>query len=399
MIEILFLICVGLIIYIYFGFPLLLLVFVWIKELFIKSDRLTAGISDFYPSVTLLISAYNEEKIIEQKIRNSLELVYPESLLEIVVTADGSDDQTPEIVKSFLERGVKLLYHPDRRGKMAAINRAMPFTQGEIVVFSDANNMYHPDAIKELVSPFRDPKVGGTNGAKYIVEGDGVLGEAEGLYWRYESYIKKLETRLISSTAVAGEIFAIRKELFEPPPDNIINDDFFMAMRLVKRGYKVHYSHSAKSYERVSPTARDEVARRARINAGRYQAIFLSHMLLPISRPMLIWQVVSHKYFRLFVPFFMIGAFITNLILVGFNHTSDLNIFLTRPVAIIFLILQIMFYASSLIFSKFRNDNFLLKVLYLPTFLVNSNFAGLIGAVRYVTKKQSTKWERVSRRD
>jgi len=399
MIELVFWLCVTIVLYSYFGFPLILQLLVLMKELYKKPGQRLAEGEHFWPMVTLLISAYNEEKVISDKIKNSLAINYPKDKLEILITSDGSDDSTPEIVNQFISEGVRLLHQPERRGKMAAINRAMPETNGEIIVFSDANNMYDSEAVKYLVTPFLDPKVGGTNGAKYIIEGDGALGEAEGLYWRYESQIKKLETRLVSSTAVAGEIFAIRRELFERPPDNIINDDFYMAMRLIKRGYNIHYAHQAKSFERVSPTAQDEVKRRARINAGRYQAVFSSGKLLPFSRPLITWQVISHKYFRLLVPFAMLGALISNLILVvAYKHLVTSG-FMTVPVAAWLLFFQVLFYLSALVYPFIRKGTILANVLYLPTFLINSNFASLIGALRFISNQQSTKWERVSRRD
>jgi len=399
MIELVFWISLAIVLYTYFGFPLILQLLVLIKKRFKRSQNLPDDKQKFWPRVTLLISAYNEEKVIEEKILNSLAINYPKTKFEILITSDGSDDGTPEIVKKFESKGVRLLHQPERRGKMAAINRSIPETTGEIIVFSDANNMYDPEAVRHLITPFIDPKVGGTNGAKYILEGDGALGEAEGLYWRYESQIKKLETQLVSSTAVAGEIFAIRRELFERPPDNIINDDFYMAMRLIKRGFNIHYAEQAKSYERVSPTAQDEVKKRARINAGRYQAVFASGKLLPFTRPLITWQVVSHKYFRLLVPFAMLGAFISNLILVILYSSVATSGFMTVSMAAVLLLIQGIFYLSALIYPFIRKGTILANVLYLPTFLINSNFASLIGALRYFSNQQSTKWERVSRRE
>jgi len=399
MIEFLFWACVASILYAYFVFPIILQLLVFVKERLTRTHKPSEEATNFWPSVTLLISAYNEEKVIADKIKNSLALNYPSEKLEILITSDGSDDSTPGIVKSFESDGVRLLHKPERRGKMAAINRAMPETRGEIVVFSDANNMYDPEAIRNLIIPFIDPNVGGTNGAKHILKGDGALGEAEGLYWRYESQIKKLETRLVSSTAVAGEIFAIRRELFEKPPDNIINDDFYMAMRLIKRGFNIHYADQAKSYERVSPTAQDEVKRRARINAGRYQAVFASGKLLPFSRPLITWQVISHKYFRLLVPFAMLGAIISNFLLVIFHSGIATSDFMTAEIAAWLLMLQGLFYLSAWVYPSIPKGTIFSDLLYLPTFLINSNFASLIGALRYFSNQQSTKWERVSRRD
>ena len=177
------------ILYTYAGYPLLL-------ALLARTRRKPAPYPAAQPLVTLLIAAYKEEAVIARKLDNSLELDYPRERLQILVAADGSDDRSAEIVQGYADHGVELNYTPERGGKMAAINRAMPNARGEIVVFSDANNMYDPRAIRELIAPFADPKVGAVTGAKTIVQDEGGLSESEGLYWKYESFIKKQETRL-----------------------------------------------------------------------------------------------------------------------------------------------------------------------------------------------------------
>ncbi len=321
---------------------------------------------------------------------------YPKERLQILVAADGSNDRTAEIVQQFAGRGVELLYQPERRGKMAAINRAMSQARGEIIVFSDANNLYQPDALSALAAPFNDPQVGAVSGAKHVVRGDGALGESEGLYWKYESLIKRQETRLGSCTGVSGEILAIRKVLFQTPPAYVINDDFYIAMQVIRQGYRLIYTPAARSYERVSPTAQDEIARRSRIIAGRYQAIWLSPQYLTWRNPWIIWQVVSHKFLRPLVPLAMIGAFIANLWVVLFPPAnSSLPLFaLTAPFSSLFLGLQIFFYLLAWLGGRFPSNKF----LYLPAFLVNSNLAALIGLYRFLTRKQTSLWQRVARR-
>ena len=195
---------------------------------------------------------------------NSLALDYPRDLLQILIAADGSDDGTDSVVREFAQRGVELSFDPQRNGKMAAINRAMKTVRGEIVVMSDANNLYSSGTLRALVAPFQDASVGASGGAKKILQGDGALGSSEGLYWKYESWIKKQETRLGCTTGAAGEAFAIRHSLFVPPPSGIINDDFYMMMTVIKRGYRMIYVPEAESYERVSLTSADEVERRTR---------------------------------------------------------------------------------------------------------------------------------------
>ncbi len=383
--------------YTYFGYPLLIALLAKIRAP-LPLKRTSA------PPVTLLIAAYNEELVIESKIRNSLSLEYPPGKLQILVVTDGSADQTPEIVKKFGKEGVELLHNPERRGKMAAINRAMPHARGEIIVFSDANNYYQPDTLINLTAPFGDDKVGAVSGSKVIDRGDGNLGASEGLYWKYESFIKKQESRLGSCTSVAGEIFALRKELYIPPPNNIINDDFYIGMQAIRQGYRLVYVPEARSFERVSPSARDEIIRRTRINAGRYQAISLASQVLPRS-PLLVWQIISHKFMRPLVPFFMIAAALFNLLLIVFPFSAKgifaRGFYLSPPLAQIVLLLQALFYMLAWIGGRLANQketSRLARLLYLPSFLTNSNFAALKGFFQFLRGKQSHIWERAQRR-
>ena len=222
----LFWISVFFIIYVYLGYPLLL-------TLFARVSKRSAEYPAYKPDVTLLIAAYNEQGFIARKLENSLAFDYPVENLQILVVADGSDDRTVEIVQAFSLRGVELTYQPERRGKMAAINRALPEVRNEIIVFSDANNLYDNNTLSELIKPFSDPNVGVVSGSKNILIDKDALTHADSLYWRYESFIKEQETHLSSCTGVSGEILAVRRSLFRPPPDNIINDDFFIAMKIV----------------------------------------------------------------------------------------------------------------------------------------------------------------------
>ena len=207
--------------YVYAGYPLVIAFLARMK----KKGR---NDSDFLPETTLLIAAYNEEKCIAEKLENSLALDYPREKLQIIVAADGSSDRTPEIVREFSDRGVELAYIPERGGKMAAINRAMQSVRGDIIVFSDANNMYEPQAIRILMAPFGDAVVGATTGAKLIVQDGRRLSAAEGLYWRYESWIKENETIVASCSSAVGEMLAVRRKLFIAPPKEIINDDHYV---------------------------------------------------------------------------------------------------------------------------------------------------------------------------
>jgi len=377
------------IVYVYFGYPMAL-------GILASTRSRHYPLPNYEPTVTLLIAAYNEDTVIAAKIENSLLLDYPREKLQILVTADGSTDDTVKIVSRYKVHGVELSYNPERRGKMAAINSAMIGARGEIIIMSDANNLYDPQTVRELVSPFAVASVGAASGSKHILEGDGRLGESEGLYWKYEDWIKKQETRLVSCTAASGEIFSFRRVLYSPPPDKIINDDFYMMMRIVKQGYTVAYVPQAKSYERVSMSAHDEIERRTRIVAGRFQAIALAGSLLPWRSPLIVWQVISHKFLRPLIPFFMILAFAGNLSLVIWPIDSAMLSWLPAfsPYWLFFL-LQCSFYLLALLGNWIP----LPKVLYLPTFLVNSNMAALLGFFRFVMRRQTALWKRAQRRE
>lgn len=378
------------ILYVYFGYPLLVALLARFRPARLPELK-------ELPFVTLLVAAYNEEKVIASKLENSLALDYPREKLQILVAADGSSDRTPEIVRQFEAQGVELNYIPERNGKMAAIVRAMPRARGSIVVISDANNMYNAQAIRELVKPYGDPKVGATTGAKLILEDERQLSFAEGFYWKYESWIKENETRLSTCTSAVGEMLSIRKELFQPPTRKIVNDDRYTVFSLIRRGYRVYYNPAARSYETVSKTARDEIVRRTRMVAGAYQTVAMAAELLPFNRPLVLWQVISHKYLRAYVPFAMILALISNLALTLFPPQSGSFWQLAYPFNWIFLGLQAAFYALAVFGNFVRFKGPLGKLLYLPTFLVNSNYAVLMGLFSFLTNKNVHLWQRVER--
>src|SRR6266498_3475939 len=388
-----FWLCVFFIGYVYVGYPLILAVLARLRRKPTKYPEIT-------PQVSILIAAYNEQEVIASKLENTLSLDYPMNCMQIVVAVDGSDDHTAEIVETYAVRGVELSYDAPRRGKTAAINRALPRLQHEIVIFSDANNLYEPDALLELVKPFSDPKVGAVTGSKNIMDDSDAHTKADGLYWRYESSIKKNETRLGSCTGVTGEILAIRRSLYQPPPNHVINDDFFIGMSVLCKGYRLVYAPDAHSYERSSLTEKDEAMRRSRIVAGRYQAMLMSGNLLPWRYPGLVWQIVSHKFMRPLVPLMMIVAFIATLAACIWKtpSTSLAWLYLASPYNIIFLIAELLICVLALFGSSLKDKGYLGKILYLPTFLVNSNLAAILGLYSFFTGKQTSLWRRARRR-
>ena len=382
MMAFLFWLSAGVIIYIYIGYPLLIALLAKLRP---KPVRRT----QIQPSVTLLIAAYNEEDVIREKIENSINLNYPKNKLEIVIVADGSTDRTCSIVREYHHLGVVLHDRPERKGKLAALNRVVPLTHGEIILFSDANNMFRPDAVSKLASNFWDPNVGAVTGKKLLFKTKSGLGESENLYWRYESFIRAKESQFNSTTGVAGEILSIRRDLYIPTRDSIINDDLFIAMQVVKQGYRVIYEPEAISEELPIASIKDELIRRARISAGYYQLIRELLLLLP-SAPFFVFQAISHKLLRPFVPFFMIIALLTNLSLVMTESHSNI-------IMIALAIAQLFFYILAAIgfcLSKFRVE---LKPFFVPYYFCYSNFSYLLGLFKFLFGKQNVLWEKPSR--
>lgn len=383
-----------LIVYTYVGYPFL----IWLFSRAVSRPKPDTVMTPF---ITLLIAAFNEEKVIAQKIENSLELVYPRDRLQILVMDDGSEDRTQEIIRGYVDCGVELAYNPPRRGKMAAINRAIQQARGEIILFSDASNFYAHDVVVEIAKHFSDPRVGAVVGARTIEAGEGGLGESEGLYWKYESFIQKNESLLGCCTGIVGEILALRRELFVPPPDGIINDDFFMAMQVAKQGYRVAYAPKARSFESISRHAQDGIERRKRIVAGRYQAIMHADRLLPWNRPFVVWQIISHKFMRPLVPIFMLAVLVCNLLTLFLPLQNGFPLLvLAPPYNWIMFSLQFGFYLLAIGGRRLEKGNTgWLRMLYIPTFLFNSNLAALMGLARFFSGKQTTLWAKTSKYD
>ncbi|MEZ4524002.1 MAG: glycosyltransferase family 2 protein [Thermomicrobiales bacterium] len=382
------------IVYTYAVYPLLVILASRLRR------RREPGTGAPLPAVSVLISSHLEEDVIAEKIENTLASTYPKERLQILVAVDTDEDRTADIVRSYAGCGVELSYSPSRQGKSAAIDRAMALASGDIVVFSDANNMYEIDAIERLAQAFDDPDVGVASGAKVISGGDGSLGDSEGLYWRYEDAIKRAESRLSSCTGFVGEILAIRRSLYEPLPSSVLNDDFWIGMSIVRRGYRAVYVPAARSVERVSIDMAAERVRRARIVAGRYQAMRHPVEILPRRNPVVLWQVVSHKFLRPLVPVFMMLAAATNVhLLVRKMDGSSLSDRQRRA----FTLAgggQMLFYAAALIGSKTEPQHrFIRKALYLPTYLASSNLAALSGLVQHYRSKDLHTWQRVERRN
>lgn len=340
--------------------------------------------------VTLLIAAYNEADIIDAKIQNALALDYPRDRLEIVVVTDGSTDRTPEIVAEYRAQAVVCYHCPERRGKMAALKRVLPLTGGEIVVFSDANTLYNPAALHAIVAPFADPQVGCVAGEKRVlVPGAGEQGmvSGEGLYWKYESFLKRMDSRVYSVVGAAGELYAVRRSLLELPPDNSLIDDFMVSMLVARKGYRIIYEPRAQANETEPPGLGDEFERRCRISCGGFQSIWWLRGLLSPRYGLLWFQYVSHRVMR-----WAVAPPALPLLLL-------LNLALARsPLYRVLLGLQAVFYVAAGAGLLLAQRGRRIKALFVPGYFVMMNGAALVGFYRYITRSQQITWKKAARR-
>jgi cellulose synthase/poly-beta-1,6-N-acetylglucosamine synthase-like glycosyltransferase len=374
--ELIFWVCAGLLFYVYFGYPVLLTLLAWL------SDAPTADSDLPAPPVTLLISAFNESQVIAAKLENALALEYPHDRLDIVVISDASDDGTDEIVGQFSARGVRLLRQEPRMGKTAGLNLGVAEAGGQILVFSDANAMYQPDAVRRLVRHFSSPKVGYVVGnARYYEKGtESSSAQSEGLYWKLETYLKKKESRLGSVVGGDGAIYAIRRELYSPLLPTDIND-FLNPLQIVARGYSGVFEPAAVCYEEAAENFSQEYRRKVRIISRSLNALQrVPEALNPLRNTRHWFSLVSHKVLRWFAPFFMILCFAASLALwpSPFYKTAAL--------------LQLFFYALAMIGWMWRPANKAGGLLSLAFYFCMVNLASLVGCIKCFRRDLSGKW-------
>ncbi|MDB5100308.1 MAG: glycosyl transferase family 2 [Cyanobacteria bacterium RYN_339] len=338
------------------------------------------------PMVTLLIAAHNEEDVIAAKIENSLALDYPADRLEIMVVADGCSDRTCEVVSRYVHLGVRLVVQEPRAGKVAALNRGVPMAQGEVVVGSDANAMYRPDALRRLVRHFEDPEVGMAAGEKRVL-GAGNAAKGEGLYWRYEHFLKQQDSLLSSAMGATGEIFAIRKALWKPVPGDSIIEDFVISMGVVQGGHRVIFDPSAVSEEQASPDLREEFKRKVRITAGGWQSVVRLWPLLSPTYGRVAFQYVSHRVLRwVVVPLLLPLLLVLNAVMaVDSRHYLAL------------MGLHLAFYAAAFAGYAMQAQGRRPRATYVPFYFAYLNVAALCGGWRYLRNAQPVTWEKVRR--
>lgn len=389
----LFIVCLLLLFYTYIGYGILLFMLVKIKQGSPPLDAPTkqAQIREGYqPPVTVVIAAYNEADFIETKITDTLRQNYPPDKLHILAITDGSTDSTPEIVKKFEQ--VQLFHQPERRGKIAAVNRVMPLINTPIVIYTDANTLLNPDAVSNLTRHFANPNVGAVAGEKRIITPDAVAasGAGEGLYWKYESALKKWDSELYSVVGAAGELFAIRTDLYEPPPPDTLIEDFYKTLRIAQKGYRVLYEPDAYAMETPSASVAEELKRKIRIAAGGLQAIYrLKPLLNPFKYGVLSFQYISHRVLRwTLAPLCLPILLLTNAYLVRTSGSIGWQVFLG---------LQVIFYLTALTGYLLEARKIRFKPFFVPYYFCMMNYAVYLGFWRIVTGRQSVLWERAKR--
>jgi cellulose synthase/poly-beta-1,6-N-acetylglucosamine synthase-like glycosyltransferase len=374
--EIVFWFCAALLVYIYIGYPLLVGI---LATLFPQPAESPDGEE---PSVSIIISAYNEAPVIAAKIENSLALEFPAERLEVIIVSDCSDDGTDEIVRSCAGLGVRLVRQNQRLGKSAALNYAVPQARGNILVFSDANALYQPDAIRHLVRHFSNRKVGYVVGnARYYKKSiESASAESEGLYWKLETYLKKKESAFESVVGGDGAIYAIRRELFSPLRSTDIND-FMNPLQIVDRGYRGLFEPAAISHEDTAESFEKEYRRKVRIVSRSFNALRrVPGVLNPFRNARHWFLLISHKLLRWLAPFFLLIFFTASL-------------FLWRlPLYRAALLLQLVFYACALAAWLIPAGRSVWKPISLAYYFCLVNMASFIGCLKCFRGKLSATW-------
>jgi len=390
--EVIFWILLFILVYTYAGYAFILFFLLQVKKLIPGKTKST--LQNYEPHVCLFVTAFNEKDYIAQKVSNSFELDYPKEKVQYLWITDGSDDGTPEMLKNYDE--LEVYHSPERRGKMHAMNRGMKFVTAPVVIFSDTNTRLNKNAIREIVARFSDKKVGCVAGEKRIVEhdADAAAAAGEGLYWKYESWIKKMDAKLNSAVGAVGELFAIRRELFEKVETDTILDDFIISLRIAQKGYKIDYTPNAYAEETASLNVKEELKRKIRITAGGIQTMLrLKSLFNPFKFGLLSWQYFSHKVLRwTLAPFSLFLVFFLNFLIVWNNA-----VWFTPTIYTLLLYVQLLCYLLAAIGWFFENRKLHFKLIFIPYYFVSINYASVRGVFRFFRGKQSVNWEKSKR--
>lgn len=381
-----FWLCLFLIVYTYIGYGILLWLLIQIKRR-ISPPRSTPALPDKQlPFVSFIVAAYNEQDYIVAKADNTLALDYPSERMQIIFVTDGSTDATPLLLEAFADR-IICLHQPGRAGKIAAVHRAMQFAEGEICVFTDANTMLNKEALREIVKHYQYTDVGAVAGEKRVASAENATA-GEGIYWKYESFLKRLDYELFSVVGAAGELFSIRKELYMPVPANTLLDDFMISLHVAAKGYRVAYAPEAYAMETASADVSEEMKRKIRISAGGIQSIIWLLPLLNIFRyGWLSFQYISHRVLR------------WSLTPLALLLLLPLNIILWQEGIIYQLLLagQAAFYTAAATGWLLATQRVKIKAFFIPFYFAMMNYCVFLGLIRYLKGSQSVLWEKAKR--
>ncbi len=377
--------------YTYLGYGILLYFIIRLKRFFKGKPLKTVLPSDEeLPTMTLMICAYNEEDVVAEKMANTLALDYPRDKFRIMWITDGSNDRTNELLKAYPE--VDIVFSPERRGKTAALKHGLRELKTRYVAFTDANTMINPDALREIARLFMDPTVGCVSGEKRVAarkEGE-MAAEGEGLYWRYESTLKKWDSELYSAMGAAGELYAVDPTLVREVPDEALLDDFMMSMYIVQAGRRIAYTPDAYALEYGSANIFEESKRKRRIAAGGLQSIWwLRSMLNPLHQPLVAFQYISHRVLRWSItPVALVILLIINILLVALHAGAFYTVM---------LVLQLLFYLMALAGWWLDRKGHKNKLLYTAYYFVFMNINVFRGMSYLRTHGKSGAWEKARR--
>lgn len=376
-------ICITILFYTYIGYGLVMWVWGNISN---TRDKNSLNIR---PEVTVLIAAYNEESCIQQKIKNTFQLDYPTDKMKVWIVADGSNDQTVVLAKQF--ENVEVFHLEKRRGKVHAINRIMSAVESPITVLTDANAMLNKEALMELVQQFKNNNIAAVSGEKKVMteSEEDAVSSGEGLYWKYESFLKNMDARVNSLVGAAGELIAIRTDLYEAVPEDIIIEDFYLTLSLCKKGYKVGYAPKAIASEKSSSDIREELKRKVRICAGGFQSVVrLIELLNPFRYGILSFQYVSHRVLRwTLAPLALLVLLINSAM--NFNTSIWYSILLLTQVA---------FYTMALLGYLLQNKKFKLKGFFIPYYFTIMNLAAFLGLSKLIFSNNLAIWDKSNRK-
>ena len=389
--KVIFWICLAIVVYTYVGYGVLLYLLLCLKRLLCKPQKEPVlPNDDQLPDVTLMICAYNEEDIIGEKMENIRQIDYPADKFCIMWVTDGSNDRSNELLREYPE--VTLVYSPERRGKAAAMQHGLRENKAEYVVFTDANTMLNANAIREIIRQFMKPNVSCVSGEKRVVArvNGQVAAEGEGLYWKYESTLKRWDSELYSAMGAAGELFAVRMSHYREAPSNALLDDFMMSMLIVRDGHRIAYTSEAYAMEYGSADMHEESKRKRRIAAGGLQSIWwLRSLMNPFKHPMVSFLFVSHRVLRWSItPFALVALIPLNIALVLMNAGT---------VYTVIGILQALFYAATLAGWLQARAGRKSKLFYIPYYFMFMNVNVFRGINYLSTHHQSGTWEKAKR--